>query len=191
VGEGTEKNKLRANDEKLWLASSAEPVSRGAVRGPTAVRFRMLSGVEHETALPEAKVALYELGRVFPHALRLDDLTERVSEHLGATVTVVELARILLDAEVSAFVRVFPTQPRSVRVPSDTPETTSLARSEARRGDVVTNLHGDPVKLENVLQMRLLALLDGTRDRSALARELGSEVDGELQKLARFALLTR
>lgn len=151
----------------------------------------MLSGVEHETALPEAKVALYELGRVFPHALRLDDLTERVSEHLGVAVTVAELARILLDGEASAFVRAFRAPPLAVRVPSDTPEATALARSEAERGETVTNLQGDPVRLENAFQMRLLALLDGTRDRAALARELGSDVDGELQKLARFALLIR
>ncbi|HEX6767442.1 MAG TPA: hypothetical protein VF103_18215, partial [Polyangiaceae bacterium] len=154
-------------------------------------RFRMLSGAEHETALPEAKVALYELGRVFPHALRLDDLAERVSEHLGATVTVAELARILLDAETGAFVRVFSAPPPSVRAPSDKPEATSVARAGAERGGVVTNLYGDPVRLENAFQRRLLALLDGTRDRSALSRELGSDVDGELQKLARFALLIR
>jgi hypothetical protein len=78
-----------------------------------------------------------------------------------------------------------------VRVASEKPEATPNARSEAERGDVVTNLHGDSVRLENAFQTRLLVLLDGTRDRKALARALGAEIDGELQKLARFALLLR
>jgi SAM-dependent methyltransferase len=201
--------------ERLWFASSAEPSARGKIPGSEPVRFKIISGVDLETTLPAIKAALYELGRIWPAALRLDDLSERVSERVGSATSAADLARLLLDSSASAAVRVFARAPRSVHAPGATPETTALARLEARSGPEVTNLHHEPVKVETPFHRELLALLDGTKHREALASALadaiearrfdvpgidpsarsrwesllGREVDGALERLARYALL--
>jgi hypothetical protein len=204
-----------ARAESLWFASSAEPIASGTVRGTEPVRFKTLPGLELETSLPEIKTALYELGRVWPAALGLRDLSERVGEHVSAAVSTVALARLLLDSGASAAVRAFARAPRSVHAASARPAATPLARLEATRGGDVTNLHHVPVNVEPAFNRRLLALLDGRRDRTELARALadeieaktlpvpgidpgarsrwegllGREVDGGLERLARYALL--
>ena len=58
-----------ARAARLWFASSAEPAARGAVQGTEPVRFKTVAGLELETNVPDAKLALYELGRVWPQAL--------------------------------------------------------------------------------------------------------------------------
>jgi SAM-dependent methyltransferase len=201
--------------ERLWFASSAEPAARGDVRTSSPVRFKTVSGLELETNVPETKLALYELGRVWPEALRLDDLAERVAERLGTTTTPAALAAILLDTGASLAARVFFRRPRAVRAPSTTPAVSASARRDARRGRDVTNLHHDSVELEVPFHRELVALLDGRRDREALARELSDaiedgrvtvsgmdpkarsrwealiarEVDAALERVARHALL--
>ena len=201
--------------EKLWFASSAEPSARGAVRGAGPARFNTIAGLELETTVPEIKAALYELGRVWPAALGLSDLAERVGEHAAASVTAAALARFLLDSGASAAVRAFARAPRSVHAASARPAATPLARLEATGGGDVTNLHHTPVTVEPAFNRHLLALLDGARDRAELVRTLadeiekgtltvpgidpsvrsrwegllGREVDGGLERLARYALL--
>ena len=138
--------------ERLWFASSAEPAARGAVQGAEPVRFKTVAGLELETNVPDAKLALYELGRVWPQALRLDDLAERVAERLGSPPNIEKLAKLLLDSGASAAARAFFRPPACVRAPSRLPKTTALARLEARRGIEVTNLHHEPVKLDVAFQ---------------------------------------
>ena len=54
----------------------------------------------------------------------------------------------------------------------DAPRATALARHQARAGETVTNLRHASVRIEDDLGRRLVALLDGTRDRAALTAEL-------------------
>jgi SAM-dependent methyltransferase len=204
-----------ARAEKLWFVSSAEPAARGNVLGAEPVRFKTVSGLELETNVGEIKLALYELGRVWPEALRLDDLAERVSERRGSVLAPGALASSLLESAAGAVVRVRATRPRSVRAPSASPSTTPLARLEASRGVAVTNLHHEPVNIDVPFHRALLALLDGNSDREELARALSDqiearafavpgidpgarsrwegiilrEVDAGVERLARYALL--
>lgn len=93
----------------------------------------------------------------------------------------------------------------SVR-PGERPEASPLARHQAREGPVVTNLRHASVRIEDDLGRRLVELLDGRRDRAALAAELhvflqesGTPVPDDLEEglerslrgLAGLALLTR
>jgi hypothetical protein len=81
--------------------------------------------------------------------------------------------------------------PRVTSRPGERPTTTPLIRLQARRGDVVTSLHHQAVKVEGQGE-RLLSLLDGRRTRAELAEELNAslaDIDGALAKLTRLALI--
>lgn len=82
------------------------------------------------------------------------------------------------------------TPVRGVRSAGDRPLTTRWARFSAARGPYVPNLRHEATKL-NPERLRLLLLLDGTRDRATLARELGPliDVEGGLEELGTKALL--
>ena len=95
--------------------------------------------------------------------------------------------------------------PALTTTPGDAPRTTALARHQAGGGEMVTNLRHTSVRIEDELGRRLVTLLDGTRDRAALAAELraflverGEPVPDDLpgglerslQGLARLALIS-
>ena len=72
------------------------------------------------------------------------------------------------------------------------PRASPLARWQANHGNTVTGLIGNTVALDEPAAVRVLRLLDGTRDRAALLREVGGDLeslDRCLQGLARCALL--
>jgi methyltransferase-like protein len=107
--------------------------------------------------------------------------------------------------------------PQITTTVGERPQAWPFARHQAQSGDVVTNPLHDKIEVEDGLCLALLALLDGTRDRAALAGDLaeaalrgklisppegGSEVslegvreviekgiDANLNKLARMGLL--
>ncbi|MFL5821923.1 MAG: hypothetical protein ACJ764_00615 [Solirubrobacteraceae bacterium] len=54
------------------------------------------------------------------------------------------------------------------------PEVHPLARAQARVSSEVTSLRHDQVVLQDQHALALLPLMDGTRDRAALAEELAS-----------------
>jgi methyltransferase-like protein len=55
---------------------------------------------------------------------------------------------------------------------SDKPLASPLARWQARQSDVVSTLHHKSLKLRNSIQRGLVTLLDGSRDRDALRKDL-------------------
>lgn len=96
--------------------------------------------------------------------------------------------------------------------PGPTPRASALARLEITRGPVVTSLRHQIVRVDDAIGAALLGLLDGTRDRDALVRDLvalveagripappgdgtdlrasiGRGLDASLQSLARTGLL--
>jgi len=94
----------------------------------------------------------------------------------------------------------FAAPPALAASPGERPVASPLARIQARAGDAVTTLLHTSVELRDPIGRRLLALLDGTRDRAALIAELlpltGSSretlapaLDENLLALARLGLL--
>ena len=86
------------------------------------------------------------------------------------------LARALLAAHAAALVEFRTRDPALVTEAGPCPIASPLARLQAREGTVVTNLLGTGVKLEGSLARELLLRLDGSRDRTALVRDLGALV---------------
>ena len=114
------------------------------------------------------------------------------------------LCDALLRSYAANLVALHVHPPALTTTPGDTPRTSALVRHQARGGEVVTNLRHTSVRIEDELGRRLVTLLDGTRDRAALAAELraallerGEPVPDDLAEglerslkgLARLALL--
>jgi SAM-dependent methyltransferase len=138
---------------------------------------------------------------------------ERVGEHWPAAVPVRELeggraplCNALLGAYAANLVQLHVHPPALAAEPGERPEASPLARLQIRDGPVVTNLRHASVRIEDDLGRQLIALLDGTRNRTALATDLHAFLTGSgtavpddldaglersLQGLATLALLTR
>ena len=84
--------------------------------------------------------------------------------------------------------------PALATTPSERPVASALARLQAAEGTRITNLRHSSVDVPDALGRRLITLLDGTRDRDALLRELdrpAGELERSLQGLAAIAVLER
>ena len=88
-------------------------------------------------------------------------------------------------------IRLHAHSPGHAAEPGERPRASALARRQLALGDeTVTSLDHETIGLDERMR-RLLELLDGTRDREALARELGSKrgIAENLERLAALALL--
>jgi hypothetical protein len=85
------------------------------------------------------------------------------------------------------------TQPLPlVAIAGDRPRASAVARWQARRGDSVTSLRHEPVRVDDATARAIVAACDGTRDRRTLAHEVapgGPDDAGVVDHfLERFAL---
>jgi methyltransferase-like protein/2-polyprenyl-3-methyl-5-hydroxy-6-metoxy-1,4-benzoquinol methylase len=188
--------------------------------------FRRPSGSTLGTDHPVPRAALLHLSRVWPARLPFQDLLEigrkhrlRVSREQGAPdrekseEDVLALGDILLSAFTANMVEIHVHTPHFARAPSDAPVASPYARLQSRASSRVTNLFHKTVELENTYGRALLPLLDGTRDRDSIRKEmtgiiragnlplggklpsekttedLFGEIDSELENCGRYALL--
>ena len=111
------------------------------------------------------------------------------------------LDNILTDAYAWGIVDLH-VQPRLLTIrPSERPVASPLARLQACTSDVVTTLLHVPVRIADTNALRLLPLVDGTRDRAALAaavKQIAVNIESSraadfvnfaLEKFARLGLL--
>jgi hypothetical protein len=173
------------------LAVSTEAKRRGQV-------FEGPAGSTLTTDSPLVAGALERAARSWPAALWVRDLAADEAERAA-------LCDALLRAYAANLVALHVHPPRLATAPGETPRASPLARHQAQAGELVTNLRHASVRIEDELGRQLLALLDGTRDRAALAAQLRAFLaergerlsdaqlrDGlqrSLQGLARLALL--
>ena len=84
--------------------------------------------------------------------------------------------------------------PEIATAASERPVASALARLQAAEGTRVTNLRHASVDVPDELGRRLITLLDGTRDRAALLRELdrpADELERQPRRAREIALLER
>jgi len=110
----------------------------------------------------------------------------------------VELAGLVLRMYAAGIVELRLRLGSFCDTPGERPEASRLARLQLEQRFTATNLRHADVPFEEDDALRLLVrLLDGTRDRAALIRELGAagwpvspeQLETILRKLARSALL--
>jgi methyltransferase-like protein len=186
--------------ERLAVSTQAQPQGEPELDGAQA--FAGPTGSTLTTDHPLVVDALKRTASAWPAALWVRDL-------LGPQATPDDhraLCDALLRSYAANLVALHVHPPRPTTTPGEAPRATALARHQARAGQVVTNLRHASVRIEDDLGRRLVTLLDGTRDRAALADEvrtflaeqgrpvpddLADSLERSLQGLARLALLER
>jgi Predicted methyltransferase regulatory domain/Methyltransferase domain len=185
------------------LAVSTPARARGAPDAEGAVTFEGPTGSTLATDHPLVRAALERVADAWPAAVWVRELIPTGSSPEDRAA----LCDALLRSYAANLVQLHAHPPALTTTPGGTPEASPLARHQARTGDMVTNLRHVSVRIEDDLGRELVTLLDGTRDRAALAAdlagflrargeplaeaELHAGLDRSLQGLATLALLRR
>jgi hypothetical protein len=88
-------------------------------------------------------------------------------------------------------------EPRYALEPGERPVVSRLARLQAAKGELLTNLRHTSVRVPDESARQIIQRMDGTKDRNELARELeripgaAANLDEILKDLTRLALLVR
>jgi methyltransferase-like protein len=145
------------------------------------VTFRGPKGASLTTDEPLAKAAMLALGAAWPDAVPVSELGDGEA-----------LQSLLLQAYAANLVQLHVWTPALATTPSARPRASALARLQATEGSRITNLRHATLEVTDDLGRHLIRLLDGTRDRPALLRELDrppDELERSLDGLAAAALL--
>jgi methyltransferase-like protein/2-polyprenyl-3-methyl-5-hydroxy-6-metoxy-1,4-benzoquinol methylase len=175
--------------ERVWdfsAASSARPVSPAPeITSPSVEEFRGPLGSSMSTGHPLAKAAICELATAWPRSLHFNDALARVRSRLhpgdppnAACVDgdPVALGTILLQAYTAGLVELHVYPPQFASEVSERPVASPLARLQLRTGTQVSCLRHTRINVEGALERQFLLLLDGSRDRATLVRDLAALV---------------
>lgn len=176
--------------EALVLSSPARRTEDGFV-GPDGAVMR--------TAEPLVAAAMDELCERWPEPVTLPALLAAAGRRTGAEPVSGEarrgLRRVLLDAHLAHLVLLGGSAPALTAHPGPRPLASALARAQcAADAQVLSTLIPGNLPLDSEADRRLLTLLDGTRDRPALATQLAITPDSlehALKRLAGHGLISR
>src|SRR5512140_1049244 len=145
------------------------------------VRFTSGKDREVTTSHPLSKAAFLELGAIWPRRVRVSELLDaaraRVVAAGGRAATAEDethLLGFLLGCYGADVIGLWSTACPFVTAISERPPASALARLQARTHTKVTNLMHESIQLEDLLVRTFLGLLDGTRDRTAIAHEMAA-----------------
>lgn len=159
----------------LWLGSAARP-ERDAVDvvGPGVEVFVGQSGQKLSIGHPWLKAAFVLLGERWPEATPFADLAAEIAQRLGGPPpddAMDEIFGSLRVCHAGGVLALDPCGGVAISRPGDRPLASAQARVMARASRRVSSLRHNLVELREV-DRQLLLLLDGTRDRAALASAL-------------------
>jgi cyclopropane fatty-acyl-phospholipid synthase-like methyltransferase len=185
--------------ERLAVSSPARPAEAEEAekeeREGDRETFVTPEGHTVSTSEPLVLAALHALAGAWPAALRFRELLEGSLQTIDVPpeLAAARLRAVLLEAYVARVVNLHSEPPPVSARAGERPCASPLARAQCAAGlpAVCTLLHVN-ARLEGELEPRLLELLDGTRDRQALAGELSSterQVEEGLARLASLGLL--
>jgi hypothetical protein len=180
----------------LSVASYARPVVADDER-PELMTFEVPGGARISTDDERVVAALVRLSHAWPAAVHVAELLgdEPDPEARGA------LCDALLHGAIRGIVWPHAHPPALTTHAGERPCASALARLQARAGEPVATLRHNSIRIGDELDRRVLALLDGTRDRAALCAqldgfgglsgdELAERVEAVLERIAGAALLT-
>jgi hypothetical protein len=148
------------------------------IRSDEPMTFSTPTGTQISTNILLPKAALTALGELWPEAVAFEDLLAIVGAQVPVNTNEGErvpqrtaLCDLVWESYEAGIVNLLVGQPRLVRTPGDYPEASALARFQARSQTTVTNLLHTSVRMDESAR-QFVVLLDGTRDRAALKKEL-------------------
>jgi methyltransferase-like protein/trans-aconitate methyltransferase len=211
--------------DEMFVAAPIEPAA-GAINLSSGARaeFETPRGARIETDYALGKAALIILRDRWPIPVPVRELAklacarlhgeDRPGTETGADA-IAALGGFLLQLFGAGAVTFRTTVPRIQSVAGERPQASPVVRWQIARGNVVTSAYHLAIHIEDESGRRLIQLLDGTRDRSALGAEMydflnekgalnpaaggpevlrrlvNAEVESNLAKLARLGLLVR
>jgi SAM-dependent methyltransferase len=176
----------------------ASPATSASLETPGAVRFTLPRGEHTDIQHPAAIAVLRALEAAWPLALSLEEVHKTAGSVFAPDETGL---RLLLRLTISRLVELRAWNPPAARTISTHPRASASARQEALTHPRTSTLLHTTALLEDPRLCMLLCLLDGTRDRAALADamhaafpdeprpELEQRVESGLQFLLRTGLL--
>ena len=175
---------------RFHVACMARPVStKPDLVSDAPEKFAGDKDANLELNLPLAKAALVVLGEIWPRALPFPDLLTQARARLGRPPSgnpndpdARAVFEMLVEIFAPGLATLHLSPPRFAQHVSERPTASPLARWLARTTSHLPNLCHAPVTLEHPSGRHLLALLDGTRDHAALAREIRAFVEGNLDE---------
>jgi SAM-dependent methyltransferase len=183
--------------ERIATLAASGPIETTTGAETDRVTFTATSGSHLSTAHPLVVRALQRIADRWPAAVWIDELAggDGASDEDREVV-----CEALLPCFAANLVRLHAHPPRMATTPGPRPHASPLARLQALERDRLTTLRHTSIRLEDDFGWRLVALLDGTRDRGALLTELRAglgggydeleaDLDRSLATLARVALL--
>ena len=173
---------LAAPLRHFHISSRARPTSANPSLDEAALEdFTAPGNASVKTGSSLAKAALLHLAEIYPHSVSFDDLLTAARSRLVEKSIALpnnaapELADALLAMYAAPIVQFHVHAPRFTTVVSERPLVSPIARwCLARGADTVTNLRHRGTRIEDPIAAQLMLLLDGTRDRPALATELAT-----------------
>lgn len=189
----------RRIEPKQVRALSFSGELRSVPAGDTGVSFVGANGAGVTTAHPITIAVLEAIATGYPRSLGFEDLIRRAGEiarpfspSLSAQeydTVAIDLTRCVILGLIEAHYQAFPCIERAGEFPC----TSTLARTQATTGSLVSSLRHEAVELQGPLP-KVLALLDGSRSRRDLLGQVAgiddaAALDDVLKRLAASALL--
>lgn len=198
---------LRANRLETMRVCASSGVVRAAAEGklpqlPGAASPPMPGTAEDEPAAADA--LLRWLIDIFPRTPPVAEVREwhrqRLDQHPRDAPVRRSVEAMLLEACISGVVEAHVWTAAFVCDSGERPLASPVARWQARKNERITNLRHETLTFKDPSARRLLALLDGTRTREALAEAwatapssdtpvTGADLDDYLRQFAKHALL--
>jgi methyltransferase-like protein len=156
-----------------WPTAERRPTT-AEIRSAAGIRFSSPAGpvMVHDAPTKAVLMALCERD---PQALGFAALADAASDRLGRQLADDALAEILLSGYRAGILRLHVQPPRFALAVSERPLASPLSRLQAQEQSQVANLRHQVTEL-SPLEQQVLVLLDGTRDRAALAEALLQKV---------------
>src|SRR5450759_3057000 len=165
---------LVARLPSLYAASAAKPVSaKPDLSSGVAEEFRGGRKTGVTTAHPLTKAVMLLLSDAWPQTLGIPDLLAAASRLTGEQPDPEGLARILIATYTAGVIELHSEAAHCMARVSQFPVASQLARSQARRGRLITTRRHTTIEAADEKVLLLLGRLDDAHDFAALAGELG------------------
>jgi len=186
--------------DDLWIAGALTPESTPQLNDTEVLVFRTARATTVKVTEAIPKAIYLALNEVYPRGLCYEELLDNALKMAGMDRESLpeevegKIVRMIMSSFINGVVELRSYEPRFSASISEKPTASALARKQAGADGAVVSCLLASNPLQDPFARRLLSLLDGTRDREQLRRDMGAEASDEqiatgLELLRRSAML--